>query len=384
VSSAPTLPGPAPAATSLVREDGTWFDAGVGTLCGRISAAGYVLGLSASVDRPTLYPGDYIENTQVVDLTGQDIVALAAEMTGLVVPTGIEMPGYTTGTDSLLHYRMDEVSGGARDEVDWSHDLRMADGLISPSVPAYNLGYGLARTWGAGAGDMVGENDPQIIPAAGLPSYTVDWWQNFDVASIATSNGVSPTVFQLRSVTAGGFRILWGGLSGMGAHTWRLYIEHWNSGVYSAQNLIATARAANQGNEFFSVAFDDTTMAARVYINGALVATTGAFAVAPGQPLVGARIHVGDPLYRGVIDDVRLSNTNHNLATHQAAYATRLNAPVIYDVSWWLHIDIDDEHYASCKITADSSGRPAYLNAPTGIVLGVHTLSCRLELGAGA
>jgi len=384
MSSAPTLPGPAPAATSLVRADGTWFDAGVGTLCGRISAAGYVLGLSSSVDRPTLYPGDYIENTQVVDLTGQDLVVMAAEMTGLVVPTGIEMPGYTTGTDALLHYRMDEVSGGARDEVDWQHDLRMVDGLVSPSVPTYNLGYGLARTWGAGAGAMAGEASPLVIPAAGLPSYTVDWWQNFAVDSIVTSNGVSPNVFQLRSVTAGGLRILWGGLAGMGAHTWRLYIEHWKGGVYSSQNLIATARAANQGNEFFSVAFDDTTMAARVYINGVLVATTGAFAVHPGQPLLGARVQIGDPLYRGVIDDVRLSNTNHNLATHQAAYATRLNAPSVYAVSWWLHINVDGEHYASCKITADASGRPAYLQAPSFHLPGVHTIAARLELGLGA
>ncbi|MDD5542871.1 MAG: hypothetical protein PHX83_06820 [Acidobacteriia bacterium] len=340
--------------------------------------------MSSSVDRPTLYPGDYIENTQVVDLTGQDLVVMAAEMTGIVVPTGIEMPGYTTGTDSLLHYRMDEVSGGARDEVDWKHDLRMADGIVSPSVPTYNLGYGLARTWGAGAGDMVGASTPDVIPAAGLPSYTVDWWQNFDVDSISTSNGVSPVVFQLRSVTAGGLRIRWLGNGGGGAHLWRLQIEHWNASVYFAQSFVATARVNNQGDEFFSVAFDDTTMAARVYINGVFIAATGAFAVIPGQPIPGARIQIGDPLYYGTIDDLRLSNTNHDLAAHQAAYATRLNSPSVYSVSWWLHINVDGEHYASCKITADASGRPAYMQAPSFHLPGVHTISARLELGLGA
>lgn len=347
-------------------------------------AGGYLVGLLESEDRPTLFPGDYIEVQQDVDLTGQDLVALAAEMTGLVVPTGLELPGYLSGTDTLLQYRMDEVSKGARDEIDWHHDLRVEDGIVGIAAATYNAGYGLTRTWGTGAGVLAGTNDPVVIPAVGLPEYSVEWWQNFAVDSIVTSNGVSPVVFQLRSVTGGGLRIRWLGTAGVGAHTWRLQIEHWNGAVYSAQNLIATARAANQGNEFFTVAFDDTTMAARVYINNVLVATTGAFAVAPGQALVGSKIQVGDALYRGMIDDVRLSNTNHNLTAHQAAYATRLNVPTVYDVSWWLHIEIDGVPYASCKVTPDANGRPAYLNAPVSNVPGVHTVACRLELAVGA
>lgn len=383
--SAPTLPGSPPGATAISRKDETWFDAGVGALCGLMTSGGYLLGLSDSVERPTLYPGDYVQVYQVMDLTDQDIISLAAEMTGLVVPSGLEPPGYLSPSDTLLHYRMNEVAEGARDEIHWEHDLRPEDGDVSVSVPTYNGGYGLARTWGAGAGRLAGKNDPQvIIPLTGLSEYTLDFWQNFDVNSIATSDDVSPVIFQLRSRTEGGLRVRWLGTAGPGAHSWQLQVEHWTASVYSSNSVVATLRAANQGDEFISVMFDDVTMQARVYINGAFVAATGVFAHTPGPPLMGADIIIGDPLYRGMIDDVRLSETDHLLAGHQADYATRLNVPAAYDVSWWLHIRIDGENYASCKITADASGRPAYLKAPVRRIPGVHTVSARLSLEMGA
>jgi hypothetical protein len=382
MSTAPQLPPVAPAATALVRADGTWFDAGPGVLSGYLGAAGYDLGLTDSRDRTTLYPGDYVEVRQDVDLTGYDLASLVAAVTGLVVPMGLEQPGYLSDADTLLHYRMDEVSVGARDEVAWQHDLRPDGGPVGMAVPTYNAGYGLARTWGAGAGSLAGVADPAVIPAGGLAAYTVDWWQAFDVDAIATSNGVSPVIFQLRSVTAGGLRMRWLGTGGMGAHSWQLQVEHWAGGVRSAQAAAATLRAANLGNEFFSVSFDDVALTARVYRNGALLATTAPLAHAPGATLAAARLQVGDPLYRGMIDDLRLSEVDRGLAGHQAAYATRLNAPAAYAVRWLLEVRIDGEVYATCEVTPDAVARPTYLNAPVFHVPGVHTVSCRLALGA--
>jgi len=379
--SAPTLPGYPPGATSIPRKDETWFDVGVGALCGLMTSGGYLLGLSDSVERPTLYPGDYVQVSQFIDLTDQDIISLAAEMTGLVVPSGLEPPGYLSPSDTLLHYRMNEVAEGVRDELLWEHDLRSQDGDVSVSIPAY----GLERTWGTGAGRLVGTNNPQvIIPLTGLSAYTLDWWQNFDVNAIATSDDVSPVIFQLRSRTEGGLRVRWLGTAGLGAHSWRLQVEHWNTSVYSAQSVVGTLRAANLGDEFISVMFDDVTMQARVYINNVFVAATGVFAHTPGPPLIDAEIIIGDPLYRGMIDDVRLSETDHLLAGHQADYATRLDVPAAYGVSWWLHIQIDGQNYASCKIMPDTSGRPAYLKAPVRRIPGGHTVAVRLSLEAGA
>jgi len=382
----PTLPGAPPDALVIPRKDGTWFDAGLGTLCGIMSSDGYMLGLSNSVDRPTLYPGDYVQMYQSIDLSGQDIISLAAAITGLVVPAGLEQPGYLSPSDTLLHYRMDEVSEGARDELHWEHDMRPRDGDIGISVPTYNGGYGLARTWGTGAGRLIGYNDPQVIvPLTGLSEYTLDWYQNFDIDSIATSDDVTPVIFQLRSRTAGGFRVRWLGSAGFGAHAWRLQLEHWDVGGYAISSLLATLRATNQGDEFISVAWDDVTMAARVYINGVDMGGIGPLAVLPGQPLLDAEIIIGDPLYRGMIDDVRLSETKHSLADHQADYLLRLDPPAPYGCSWWLHIRIDGEDYASCKINPDASGRPVYLNAPVRMLpAGTHMVYARLSLEAGA
>jgi hypothetical protein len=382
MSSTPRLPGAPPAAAVVVRADGSWFDAGPGVLSGYIGGAGYNLGLILNTERPILKDGDYVQVRQAVDLTGVDLASLVASMTGLAVPSGFDLPGYSTDEHTLLHYKMNEVAVGARDDVDWRHDLRVDGGEVGCVIPTYGTGYGLERSWGSGAGCLFGAAAPAVIPVGGLTEYTLDWWQSFDVDSIAASAGVHPVIFQLRSVTAGGLRVRWAGTPGPGSHSWQLQVEHWNASLYHAQSAAATLRAANAGNEFFSVSYDSTTGTARIYLDGVLVATTAALAHAPGEHLLGARIQVGDPLYRGTIDAVRFSDSDRGLGGHIAAYATRLGTPRAVTYRWILCVIIDGTEYARGEVTPDAVARPVYLNAPVFHLSGVHDVACRLSLEA--
>jgi hypothetical protein len=380
MATAPTLPGAPPAAAPVARADGSWFDCWPGVRSGYGAGSGDVLGWASGADRAPLRPGDYVEVAQDVDLTDQDLVTFAATATGQAIPDGLRQPGYGVAADTLLCYQMDEVAAGAREESDWRYDLRAVDGPVDVVTPTYNGGYGRARSWAVGAGALVGSADPAIIPGAGLPTYALDWWQDFDVDAIATSDGCSPLVFEHRSPSAGGLRVRWLGTAGGGAHTWTLQVEHWAAGAYSAQTLLATARAANQGDEFFTVSYDGATGQAAIYRNGALLGSTAALAHDPGQPLDGARIQVGDPAYRGTLDAVRLSDAAHDLAAHQAAYATRLDMPTTYAVRWRAQVAVDGTVYAAAGVPADAAARPIALAAPVARLTGTHAVACRLAL----
>ncbi len=381
----PTLPGPPPAAAPVARADAAGLELGPGDLSARLtdSTSGFVLGLVGGAPRLSLRPGDYVEIAQDVDLTDQEVVTVTATVTGQETPDGVRLPGYGVEADTLLCYQMDEVAAGAREETDAARDLRVATGTPPAcTVPTYNGGDGLQRTWGAGAGPLVGAAavGAPVIPAAGLPVWSLNWWQNFDVDAILTSTGVSPVVFEHRSVTAGGIRVRWLGTAGPGAHSWRLQIEHWNGGAYSAQSLVGTLRAANLGDEFFTLHYDATVGGVAVYCNGALVGVTAALAHAPGAPLDGARIQIGDALYRGSLDAVRLSDGAADLARHQEDYATRLDPPVSYPVRWRAQVCIDGDVYAASGVPADAEERPVSLSAPVALLTGVHAVACRLAL----
>jgi len=340
----------------------------------------FALGAEALIERALITGGDFTEIKQTVNLEDVDLVGATFDTRAPADPGVLKPAQLPTLSDTLLNYPMNSNSRGALDDAPGAHHLTGVPALRQ-ARETFGAAAGLCREIPAlsFAGQLDGGNEPEVWSGA-LSAYSVDFLLNFDADSHVGSSGVDPVIFMLTdSPFASGLKIALSGAVGPGAHSWLISVTHGFFGVSSSSNTGAFTITASSGWHFFTVSWAGVGNAFDLFVDGALVDVGfSAFGVGPFNPYPDGAIQIADPDLWGAIDSVRLSNTYHGLAQHQADLAALQAAPTALDIHWLMQILIDGEVYVSRPVSASERRTWTDFFAPVRRLLGNHEVAFRL------
>jgi len=379
----------------------TWFDRQGGAQQGRIAPSvrvdaadgtySFVLGSDGDTELATLSDGDYTEIKQTVDLTDIDIIQATINTAGVAMSQRTDNVGLQVETDTLFLFPMDRDFEGATNHVLTGFDLEGVPDIESGDE-TYSSAGSKCRVIPVGiTARLAGFNTPQAFTPDPLTEYTFEAWINFDCDSHAVSLGIDPVVFECMTAGAGGGGLRIELLGGAG-HTWSYQVTHNDGAATTVVNLPGYAITTNIGWHMVSIVYDGASVGTELelYIDK-VSQTTGAMATDVDAPDIGEDVQIGDPLLYGSIDQFKLSNTAHALATVQSDYDSCVDAPTTYDHTWKMQILIDDVLVDSAeRIITDTEEeqfvdfrvpvRNLDLGGGWAAVTGNHTVAVRLKL----
>jgi len=348
----------------------------------------FVLGSTGDAEVVSLQDGDYTEIKQLVDLTNVDVVQATIDTIGAAVQQALEPNQLLVEADTLWLFPMDREIEGATNAVLSGFDL-LGVGGINPveetySAPGWRT---MCRDFPIGAtAQLVGENTPPFMSAP-LTEYTIEFWMNFDMASIPSSWGVNPEIMRC-SDGVDGIGITLSGAVGPGARSWVISVTHWNNPAIQGNGfpsyILDPTVPAMLGWHFYSIVWDFSLPGVNrltLYVDG--VPVSNSFAVPttnPAPPPPGQEFSLGSPLLWGQLDQARMSDTAHAAFKVLQDYQTCVNVPTAHDYGWRMQILIDGAVYVERFIPATEIRRWTDFRAPTHLLSGNHEVAFRMLL----
>jgi hypothetical protein len=378
----------------------TWFDRLRGESQGRIVPTGraaahgdraFVLGADAAVIEPALLGvGDWTEIRQVVDLTEYDLLTATLDTIGRVLIPWVDRSVWRTGIeDELARWTLDQAPEAVPDLVDGGPPLvgALAAGDLELGAETYSPDGALCRVVpiGSTTGQLVGQNDPQIIPGT-LVEYTLQAWIDFNTAAHVASAGVNATVFDMLPLigTSGGLRVRLVGVAGPGVHEWLVELRHKNGGTTQTATFAAPVIDAAPGWGMLSIRYDfmrAAALQADVCWNDATIAPAGISLVPPAPAALGQLIRYGSADLVGGLSAVRLVGRRLDDAELAASWAECTTAPPAVRLAWRMQILIDGVVFAEHTIAEDEDRRWTDWAIPVRRYTGTHDVAFRLALG---
>lgn len=377
------------ASRRIVRCDmATWFDRERGNRSGRIESDVvsppdgdniFVLGSDRDDELATLSEGDYTQVSQVVDLSGYDMVGATMKTVGALIAARQPRAGFAAKSDELFSFNFDVGIDPVRNLVENGFNLNVA-GTVQVATEDYSPDETYCRRVpeGAAQSKMVGVNTPQAFPVS-LAEYTIQWWMNFDSSVYSVATGIAPVVIKLGHEGALGAGLIVE-LSPIAAtHQWRVLLKHIvGSNTYSTvfPSFIIDQPA---GWQMFTIRYSSALPTqADLFVDGVNVSSNLTSIPIPTQLQAGEEISFMSRDLVGDFDQVRMISRRLDDTEILDSYNECVDAPSAIPYKWIMQILIDDVVYAERRIKADEERTWTDFTAPARLLEGAHSVAFRL------
>lgn len=368
---------------------GTWFDKDRGIRSGRIvpevvhPASGqhvFILGAEGQSEPAILSPGDYTEVSQLVDLTGVDLVGATMETIGKIIGQVQGEAGFIYDEDTVFSFNFNLGTPGARNAVEGGFDLEQ-EGFVEIANETYspNGKYCKRIPEAVPEAKLFGENIPNAFPSS-LSEYTLQWWMNWNSNAFSVSTGVTPIILKtgIGDRTNEGLDIELSPIAPL--HQWKLLVRHYNS-VVIASTTIDYIFDQPLGWKMFSLRFKESLPTQfDLFINSSNVASGLTTLQSPDPNMSGAAIQVMSKDLVGDFDQARMIGRWMSDAEIEDSYLQCVSSPSPSLYKWNMQIMIDGRVYAERQIQPEETRTWTDFTAPVRILHGVHEVSYRLEL----
>ncbi len=360
------------------------FDEQRGVRSGRVVGADgtvtFVLGAVEAAQLAYLAPGDYTEVSQVVDLTGIDLVGADMASVGRTVATYHAPAGWADDVDALAWWALTRGASRIPSRIAGGPAL-VEVGAIERATETYSPDGGTCRSIPAGTTTayLIGTNNPPAIPEA-LDGYTLEWWMNWaGYPTIPASSGFGQSLFQIADETDG-LVVTIDGVTGPGAHAWHLSVLHLLGGSLRSVAFVGHTLDGPTGWRHYAITWS-SGQAPNLYVDGVFICSgTAVMPYAVGAPTSGAEITYGGPLLACEIDALRLLwrvLSEEDVAAERAACVI---APDPVELHWSMSVLIDGVPFARRDLGAGEARSWTDFWAPVRQITGTHRVAFRLSL----
>lgn len=376
----------------------TWFDEQRGTRSGRVEVDGAPAGARAFVlgaltgARPALVgPGDYAEVKQIVDLTGFDLVGATLDATGQPLAPIQDPSGWPADDGAIIRWQLATSGGIVPSEVAGGAPLTPA-GDLAVDVETYSPEHRYCRAIPVGSVTAMLNSEIVALPAGSPPSpldqWTFEWWMTWvGWPTIPGSSGYNPRIFDFFDVigAGAGLRVYMSGLSGPGAHQWRLALaQRDGSGGASSAPFGGYIFDGPLPWTMFSVVTDRTLGFPdfqKLYVGGAFVCNImSGPPVALGIPALGFPVRYPDASLQSKVSAARLLPRALSGPDVAQSFAQCTTLPPAVPLAWRMELLIDGVIVGARTVAAAERRRWTDFLAPCRLFEGPHEVAFRLAL----
>lgn len=388
----------------------TFFDRLRGLDSGRIKPSSldpvhgehvFALGSDGASEPAYLSGGDFTEIRQVVDLTNLDFVDASQQTIGQICDSYQPVPFWPDDSAELFKFDFNLKSPVNENLVEFS-----------PGVPGFTFDdngdvlypdetYSGFNTGCRGTdmfssppsiGSLLGPHNPTVPIGAGilLPRYTIQFWMNFDSTAIPISWGSNPLLLDftdtgLSPPNRSGIFLHMAGWSGPGAHSWNLFVTHYDgTGGSSGGSFPGHIWDISPGWQLVTVRFNSSLLwpnQCELFIGStSLGFLGGGMSMIPLTPLLDAPLQYMGSGMNGQMDGVRMLNRWLSNAEILTSLQETTMPPSPVNFEWKMEILIGGTVYAERTILPSEQRRWTDFKAPVRHLTGHQEIAFRLSI----